>query len=258
MWQYKRRGSPAWGLRPAQFVNYIQNHDQIANSGRGERLHRATSPGRFRAMTAFLLLAPGTPMLFQGQEFGASTPFYFFADHGGELGHLVESGRIQFLSQFRSLAQPEMRPYYPNPCDPASFERCRLDFGERQTHKNVYQMHKDLLRLRREDPVFHAQKARGMDGAVLADEAFVLRYFGEEHGDRLLLVNLGRDLRLEPAPEPLLAPPDGQAWELLWSSEDPGYGGAGTAPVDSGDGWRIPGHAAVVLGPATPQAIWQI
>ena len=81
-WQKQRRGSAALGkLRPWQFVNYVQNHDQVANSARGYRLHRLTSPGRYRALTAFLLLAPGTPMLFQGQEFAASSPFLFFADH---------------------------------------------------------------------------------------------------------------------------------------------------------------------------------
>src|SRR5207237_3635556 len=67
-WQKKRRGTPATDLAPAQFVVYTQNHDQIANSGWGLRCHLLTSPGRFRAMTALMLLAPGTPMLFQGQR----------------------------------------------------------------------------------------------------------------------------------------------------------------------------------------------
>ena len=70
----KRRGTPALDLPPAAFVTFIQNHDQVANSGRGLRCHQLTSPGRYRAMTALLLLLPGTPMLFQGQEFAASTP----------------------------------------------------------------------------------------------------------------------------------------------------------------------------------------
>jgi maltooligosyltrehalose trehalohydrolase len=97
---------------------------------------------------------------------------------------------------------------------------------------------------------------------VLADEAFLLRYFGAHVGrtgdDRLLIVNLGRDASLSVAPEPLLAPPEGRVWELLWSSENPRYGGNGTAPVDSGLGWRIPGQAAVVLRPAPQNEPWQI
>jgi maltooligosyltrehalose trehalohydrolase len=249
-WQKKRRGTPALDLRPAQFVLYLQNHDQIANSGRGERVEQLTSPGRYRAMAALLLLAPGTPMLFQGQEFGASSPFYFFADHNPELGKLVREGRAQFLSQFPSLAQPAMVEHLIDPGDPANFERCKLDFGERERHAAAYSLHKDLLKLRREDPVFRLQKQGGVDGAILSDQSLVLRYFSANGDDRLLLVNLGADLHLEPAPEPLLAPPEGRRWEVLWSSEDPRYGGSGTPPVDGDEGWRIPGEAAVVMRPS--------
>ena len=257
-WQAKRRGTPTRGMHPSQFVTYIQNHDQVANSGHGERIHLLTSPGRYRAMTALLLLAPGTPLLFQGQEFAASSPFVFFADHPHELRKLVREGRAQFLAQFRSAAQPAMRPYLADPGDPATFHRCKLDFSERQKHSGIYQMHKDLLRLRRDDPVFHDPAPGSVDGAVLAHEAFILRYFTPDSGDRLLLVNLGVDLNLEPAPEPLLAPPEDRIWEALWSSEDPRYGGRGTAPLDSAVGWRIPGHSAVVLRPAPRYGPWQI
>jgi maltooligosyltrehalose trehalohydrolase len=260
-WQAKRRGKPTWGLRPAQFVTYTQNHDQVANSGHGERLHQITTPGRYKAITALLLLGPGTPMLFQGQEFAASSPFLFFADHHGELAKLVKDGRIQFLAQFPSLAQPEMHSCHIDPSDPATFERCKLDFSERETHAELYQLHKDLLQLRRDDPAFGAQRARGCDGAALSDEAFVLRFFGtsEDHeDDRLLLVNLGRDLPLDPAPEPLLAPPEDKIWKLMWSTEDPSYGGCGTGPLESGENWRIPGHSAVVMSPGEPQTKWQI
>jgi maltooligosyltrehalose trehalohydrolase len=257
-WQRKRRGTVCWGLRPAQFVTFIDNHDQIANSGLGERLHQLTSPGRYKAITALLLLGPGTPMLFQGQEFAASSPFCFFADHATGLAGLVREGRAGFLSQFPSLAQPGMRGVFPDPGDPDTFERCKLDFGERRSHAAIYQLHKDLMRLRREDPVFRAQTPRGVDGAVLSAEAFLLRFFGENGDDRLLLVNLGVDLRLDPAPEPLLAPPEGKLWDLLWSSEDPRYGGTGTPPVDSDCNWSVPGHSAVVMRPMEAKSVWQI
>jgi maltooligosyltrehalose trehalohydrolase len=256
-WQSKRRGVPTRGLRPAQFVTYIQNHDQIANSGDGARLDRLTSPGRLRALTAVMLLAPGTPMLFQGQEFASSSPFLFFADHDERLRRIVHEGRSQFLFQFPNLAQPETRCRLADPGDPETFARSKLDFSEREKHSEAYDLHKDLLRLRREDPVFRAQAKGGLDGAVLASEAFVLRYFGDDGDDRLLLVNLGRDVRLDPAPEPLLAPPEGRLWEIAWSSEDPRYGGCGTAPLDSPDNWRIPGHAAVAMRPSEQQTVWQ-
>ncbi|MGH7959813.1 MAG: malto-oligosyltrehalose trehalohydrolase, partial [Opitutaceae bacterium] len=84
-WQRLRRGTPAFDLKPLNFVQFLQNHDQVANSLRGVRLHQVTSPGRNRALTALLLLSPQIPLLFQGQEFGASAPFLYFADHNPEL-----------------------------------------------------------------------------------------------------------------------------------------------------------------------------
>ncbi len=249
-WQRKRRGTPGLHIHPAAFVTFIQNHDQVANSGDGKRCHQLASPGTFRAITALTLLAPGTPLLFQGQEFGASSPFLFFADHGPELAKQIRQGRAEFLAQFPSLATSEMQDRFADPADPATFERCKLDHSERQTHREIYDLHCDLLKLRGEEPVFRAQKLRGIDGAVLSSGAFLLRFFGEAGDDRLLMVNLGIDLHLDPAPEPLLAPPAAREWTILWSSEDPRYGGIGTPPLDSEDNWRIPGHAAVLLKPA--------
>lgn len=248
-WQKKRRGTPALDLRPAAFVNFIQNHDQVANSAYGQRCHALASPGKLRTLTALWLLAPGTPMLFQGQEFAASSPFLFFADHTPELARKIREGRAEFLAQFRSLATPEMQKRFADPGDPATFERSKLDHDERRSHREIYDLHCDLLKLRREEPVFHAQKPRGLDGAVLSSDAFVLRFFGDEGDDRLLLVNLGVDLHLDPAPEPLLAPPEDRRWVTLWSSEDPKYGGTGTPPLDTEQNWRIPGQTAVVLKP---------
>ena len=246
-WQKKRRGTPAFGVPPATFVNFLQNHDQVANSGRGLRCHQLTSPGRYRALTALLLLAPGTPMLFMGQEFACSSPFLYFADHKPDLARRVSKGRAEFLGQFPSLSTPEASASLPDPSDPETFARCKLDFRERQTHAAEYALHRDLLKLRRDDRVFRAQRPGGVDGAVLSGEAFVLRFFGGDDGDRLLLVNLGRDLHLERAPEPLLAPPEGGSWGVLWSSEDLRYGGGDTAPLEGDFNWRIPGEATVAL-----------
>jgi maltooligosyltrehalose trehalohydrolase len=248
-WQKKPRGTPTSGVPPAAFVNCIQNHDQVANSAFGHRIHRLTSPGRYRAMTAVLLLAPATPMLFQGQEFAASSPFLYFADHKPELAKAVREGRAEFVSQFPSIATSEVRAELSDPGDVRTFERCKLDHGERERHFEAYALHRDLLALRREDPVFRSQRADALDGAVLGPEAFVLRFLAADGDDRLLVVNLGRDLVLRKAPEPLLAPPLDKRWRTLWSSEHPEYGGAGTPDLDTDDGWRIPGHAAVALKP---------
>ena len=253
MWQKQRRGTPSLRVAPAKFVTYIQNHDQIANSGSGRRVQFLTSPGRLKAMTALLLLAPGTPMLFQGQEFASSSPFLYFADHKPDLAKLVEEGRKKFLMQFPSLATREMLPCLVDAANLSTFERCKLDFTERESNRQFYDLHRDLLRLRREDPVFIAQTPGAVDGAVVAEECLLLRFFGDTNDDRLLLVNFGRDLHLDPAPEPLLAPPAGMTWQTLWSSEDPRYGGTGTPPLDSEDNWRIPGQAAVVLRPISTE-----
>ena len=99
-------GTPAHDLPPWAFVAFTQNHDQVANSGHGLRCQQMTSPGRYKATMALLLLGPSTPMLFQGQEFAATTPFNYFADHNPELSRLVNAGRLEFYKQFRSLAVP--------------------------------------------------------------------------------------------------------------------------------------------------------
>ena len=249
-WANKRLGMSTRGMRAARFVTYLENHDQVSNSARGDRLHFLTSPGRYKAMTAAMLLGPGTPMLFQGQEFAASSPFLYFADHVEELSRLVHKGRIDFLSQFRSMANPEMRQHLPDPAKEETFRASKLDHAERQSHAETYALHRDLLRLRREDPVLAEQDCEMVFGAVIGPEAFVLRFLDDGHDDRLLVVNLGRDLYPIALSEPMLAPPDERGWAILWYSENPRYGGCGAPPVDTGEAWRIPGHAALLLGPA--------
>jgi len=253
-WQKQRRGTPALDLAPSVFVNFIQNHDQIANTAHGERIHKQTSPGCYRAMTALMLLAPATPMLFQGQEIAASAPFLYFCDHDPELASMVKTGRTEFLRQFPSItslidAASDGGACLADPVSLETFERCKIDWSERERHADVYALHADLLRLRREDPAFAAGRGRGVDGAVLGPEALVLRFFGDDGDDRLLLVNLGRDLKAPIVPEPLLAPPEGCVWETMFSTDHPRYGGGGTGPVETNEGWHVPGHAAVVLRP---------
>jgi maltooligosyltrehalose trehalohydrolase len=246
-WQRQNRGTDARAIPPAAFVNFLENHDQLANSGNGSRMRLRSGPGQYRAMMALLLLMPGTPMLFQGQEFGASTPFLYFADHNPELARAVAKGRVEFVAQFQSLGSPEMRARIPAPHDRDTFERCRLNWAEWDAHQEHRRLCADLLALRRADRAFTQQERGAVDGAVLTSAAFALRYATPEAGDeRLLLVNFGRDLAAASVAEPLLAPPADHAWRVAWSSEAPEYGGCGTPDVTH-DGWRIPGHAALVL-----------
>jgi maltooligosyltrehalose trehalohydrolase len=240
-----RRGTLAFDLPAASFVNYLENHDQIAHSGAGLRGHLLSSPGCWRALTAYLLLSPGVPLLFQGQEFFASSPFLYFTDHEGELGRLVKKGRAEYLAGFPSLASPEMQARLDDPGSPETFKRCILDHGERHRNATALALHRDLISLRQE---VLGGGPRRIDGAILGDSAWVLRYFANDgSGDVLLIVNLGVDQRYETIPEPLLAPDDARLWRLRWSSEHPDYGGTGIpAPVVDGI-WHIAGHAAVVL-----------
>ena len=253
LWQRNPRGTPVLDLAPGRFVHYLQNHDQVANTGTGERLDRLTDPGRLRALTALLLLTPGLPLLFQGQEFAASRPWRYFADHDGDLGRDVARGRADFMSQFASLRTAEGRSSLPDPIDRATARACVLNLDEREKdgHRGLFDLHRDLLRLRRTNEVFTDQRPGARDGAVLGPEAFAIRLFGSDPLlDRLLLINLGQLLRLRSCAEPLLAPPLDATWELEWSSDDPRYGGRGTPPPVTRAGTWLPAHAAVLLAPA--------
>lgn len=251
-WQQYLRGSPLRGS-PAQCVAFLQNHDQVANSVTGRRLHQLTSPGVYRALTATLLLGPQTPMLFMGQEFAASAPFLFFADHHPELARLVREGRIRFLEQFPGAKSADGRGVIADPGDEATFRRCKLDWRECTGENPALRLHRDLLELRREDPVLRGQGRAGLAGAVLGEQAFVLRWFDAAEGDRLLVVNLGRDIREQALPEPLLAPSRGRRWQLRWSSEHVDYGGSGAVDPAPERGWLVPGQSAMLLAAVRPE-----
>lgn len=246
-WQKQPRGARTDGLPPEAFVTFLENHDQIANSGPGLRLHQRTGPGRYRAFTALLLLLPSTPMLFQGQEFGSSSPFLYFADHEGELAEAV---RAAFMAQFPSVAAPDAQAQLPAPHDPRTFERCKLRWDERLAHAEHRRLYEDLLAMRRDDEAFRQERAGALDGSVLGLGAFVLRFStASARDERLLVINFGTDLIAGSFAEPLVAPPPGCTWRVRWSSEHVRYGGAGAHEVATADGWRIPGESATVLAP---------
>jgi maltooligosyltrehalose trehalohydrolase len=234
---------------PAEhFVHFLENHDQVANSARGFRLGALMSPARLRAITALLLLGPQTPMLFQGQEFAASNPFFYFFGIEGDEATNVAEGRRESLKNFAGVADPAMLERLPAPADRRTFETSKLDWSEAESHAPVLALHSDLLALRRSDPTLSHSSPRRIDGAVIGEHALLIRYITPDPGGhRLLMLNLGRDLQMSVVAEPLLAPVDGHAWQSVWSSDHPDYGGGGRRQAELDKFWILPADSAVFL-----------
>jgi maltooligosyltrehalose trehalohydrolase len=248
-WQGAPRGYPSLDLKPEAFVSFLENHDQVSNSSTGDRVRLQTSPGRYRAMTALLLLGPWTPLLFQGEEFGASTPFFYFSEVGDEqLREAIRKGRYEFLAQFPSAASEGAQERLAVPYETETFSRCKLDWSDEGKTQALVDLHRDLIKLRREDSRLRRQSEGGIDAAVLRAQSFVLRYLSKENDDRILVVNLGSREDLTPAPEPLLAPPSDCEWEILWTSESRRYGGPGAVDIATDEKWILPAESALVFG----------
>ena len=141
--------SPA-GLSGSQFVVAAQNHDQVGNRAAGERSGALMNGGRLRVAAALLLTSPFVPLLFQGEEWGASAPFQYFTSHDdADLGRAVSEGRRREFAHFGW--DPDS---VPDPQDPATFERSRLDWSElgREPHASLLAWHRRLIALRRKIP----------------------------------------------------------------------------------------------------------
>jgi maltooligosyltrehalose trehalohydrolase len=255
-WQKKARGTSTRGLPHSAFVVFIENHDQVANYGLGERTWTRCAPARLRALTALLLLGPSTPLLLQGQEWNATALFSFYVDHDADISNGVKKGRAAFLQQFQRYRGPGSRDRFPDPTELETFLQCRLDWSEREQprHARALALHRDLLELRRTDPTIAREGQDGVqvDAATISGGAFVVRFFGvapDGGEDRLLLVNLGADLEFDSLSEPLVAPPAGRSWHTAWSSDDPRYGGEGLRYSRFDDGFFFPSDGAVLLIP---------
>jgi maltooligosyltrehalose trehalohydrolase len=257
-WQKKPRGTPLRRADPKHALFFLQNHDQIANQLLGQRLHVLAGDAKARALTMFWLLLPQTPMFFMGQESFARRPFLFFVDHNPELQALVAKGRSEFLSQFETAKHAISREGHRVPIGEDAFALSRLGPGDRERNGPAFLFHQELLRLRREDPVFHRQDRHALEGAILGEQSLVLRWFGEDgEGDRLLFLNLATEQVLDPCPEPLLAPPPGSRWKSLISSEEVRFGGRGAWFPEGVGTWTVSGASATLmtstLSPASEQ-----
>jgi maltooligosyltrehalose trehalohydrolase len=188
------------------------------------------------------------PLIYQGAEFASSRPLIYFADHEGELGEAVRQGRMEFLAQFPGMTTDAMIQTLPHPGDPAGFEDCKLRREEDAArHEWALRLHRDLLRLRRNDPVL----SRVGTGDVAIEsctpcETILLIRYRSPMGERLIVANIGTD-KDSPMNDALFAPTPAHTWRTLWSSEDPAYGGAGAIPFTDDGQWVLAGNSAAIL-----------
>ena len=218
---------PSWRL-----VTFAQDHDQIGNRAAGDRLSATLSPERLAITAVLTLTAPGTPMLFMGEEWGASTPWQFFTSHPEpELAAATAAGR---KAEFARMGWDES--LVPDPNDPETFRRSTLDWDEpgRGAHARLLDLYRRLARLRRERPELTDPRSAG-HGASAA-EAIGGRVYELERADARVLVNLSA----VPWEVPV------RAGESLWLTTDTDHK-AGAARSER---WVVLPDTALVLGPA--------
>jgi maltooligosyltrehalose trehalohydrolase len=236
----RRHGAPAGDVPAERFVVFTQNHDQVGNRARGDRLAALISFDAQKLSAALLLLSPYAPLLFMGQEYGETRPFLYFVSHGDPV--LVEAVRAGRRSEFAGFGwQGEV----PDPQAIETFERSRIDWSSAGSpgHAEIRRLHRDLLALRREERSVWGVKARVTTGA---SDWIALRY-GGSNGRALLAV-----FNVSSTPQTIVLEESGSKplWRRVLATAEERYGGGGTAEsVRAQDGFlalALPGHTAVV------------
>jgi maltooligosyltrehalose trehalohydrolase len=187
-WLVTRRGTDPTSVPMERFVICLQNHDQIGNRATGDRLHHGVDAAAWRAASVLLLTAPMTPLLFMGQEWAASTPFQFFTDMEPELGRLVTEGRRQEFAAFPEFSDPIARTAIPDPQSAATFAASRLQWEERAGagHREVLELYRALLGLRRAHAALGASPAPTADASAPDDDSIVMSR--RDEGDTFWIV----------------------------------------------------------------------
>ncbi len=168
----RRHGRQPTGLPASKFLGYLQNHDQVGNRATGERSSMLVGPGLVKLSAALVLLGPFVPMLFQGEEWGASTPFLYFTDHeDAELGRLVSEGRRREFAAFGWSPED-----VPDPQSPKTFEASRLDWDEvgDGVHRELLDWHRRLIALRRSEPPLSSGSFDGLDVRFDEDQRWLV------------------------------------------------------------------------------------
>lgn len=218
------------------FVIALQNHDQVGNRPLGERMHHVINADRYKVASALLLFAPLTPLIFMGQEFAASTPFSYFTDMPEELGKLITEGRRREFREFGAFADEELRDSIPDPQARLTFERSKLRLEEREAHREIYDLYRELIALRKAEPALQGSDRSRTGATALGAELISVRRWNEE-SEMLLLANFG----------PETSTPLGEGAVIVLSTQDERFGGDGK-PLIYGDGAVIiPARSAFIL-----------
>jgi malto-oligosyltrehalose trehalohydrolase len=206
-----KRGEPSRGLPLLAFVNFLQNHDQIGNRAFGERLTTLAPPEAVTAAAAVLLLAPSPPLLFMGEEWGATTPFLFFCDFDGDLASAVRDGRRREFAKFPAFSTPDARDRIPDPLDIRTFERSRLD-RPGQYREEFAEHYRSLLALRHREIVPRVAETGPHHASYRVSGRVLTAQWQLADGSALgLAANLG------PSAAPFT--PLGTGWRRLWGPE---------------------------------------
>lgn len=189
------RGEPSAHLPPTAFVNFLQNHDQTGNRAFGERLTTLAEAEAIRVLTALLLLSPQIPLLFMGEEYGETRPFQFFTDFHGQLADAVRDGRRREFARWPKFADPELREHIPDPNDPETFNRSKLDWGASRTNaaKRRLRLVSQLCELRAREIAPRLADVRGNAAEVdMHGSCGIEAHWTLGDGSRLhILANLG-------------------------------------------------------------------
>lgn len=224
-WENRPRGGPCRHLPAAAFVVCIENHDQVGNRARGERLEHLVTPAQFRAASVLLCLSPYAPLLFMGQEWAASSPFLYFTDHEGAYGRQVSEGRRREFE--KSGFYPGENGGFPDPQEEAMFQRSKLNWNERKqgVHRGLLELYRRALKFRRIGIAGGFTERSRWQVAAIGD-AVALRYQFESSCWLLLVSFVSGQAPVQSSSE-LLRPPAGRPWVALLNSEATRFGGGG-------------------------------
>jgi maltooligosyltrehalose trehalohydrolase len=176
--RYRQRGQGAPpGHQPGRrFVVYSQNHDQVGNRPRGDRLTALVSEAKCTIAAGLTLLSPFTPMLFMGEEWGAPSPFHYFIDHAEpELRDAVRSGRQREMSEF-GWENPETL----DPSSEDAFHRSKLNacLAETDAAKRTFERYRSLIALRRTHPELQSDELKKVRAEFDEDERWLVLWRG--------------------------------------------------------------------------------